>query len=252
MIDESMKSRVLVIDGKWVVPEEERPANWREILPDAPPVATAVEIAPEAAPVEIEPETTPIPEPQRKRKDTRVFRPGWVGLKHAIERSFADAKATPELTQAALVIVAGIWSRDPAAIAKRIPGAPVYLYAKRCVELGLWKDDGVDLGEIDDERCGDLPLVLRAMCVTWCAKEKKFYLRRWPPMSEALTLELRRELVLAAIERIKRERARWKDLEADPASSGDERLAAKRVAVETEREFAWQWQNVEELLNSKI
>ena len=34
MTEEALKSRVLVKDGKWLVPEGERPENWRQILPD--------------------------------------------------------------------------------------------------------------------------------------------------------------------------------------------------------------------------
>lgn len=63
-----------------------------------------------------------------------------------------------------------------------------------------------------------------------------------------LTPERRRELVLAAIDRIKHADTRNRETQMDASSDSDDRAASKENFAATEREFAWQWRNVEVLL----
>jgi uncharacterized protein (DUF362 family) len=56
------------------------------------------------------------------------------------------------------------------------------------------------------------------------------------------------ELVRAAIDRIKTAKARQLVAEQNPSSAGAERLMARAAFESCERQFGWQWQNVEALL----
>ena len=56
------------------------------------------------------------------------------------------------------------------------------------------------------------------------------------------------DIVREHIERIKDAEARWKDYEADPASTSDQRFEAKVTFERNQEEFWLQWRNVERIL----
>lgn len=68
---------------------------------------------------------------------------------------------------------------------------------------------------------------------------------------EPLTLERRKELVLAAIDRIYAADKKFREVESDASADSDDRGAAKDLLVSVHREFIWQWQNVEVLLRGE-
>jgi hypothetical protein len=68
----------------------------------------------------------------------------------------------------------------------------------------------------------------------------------------ALTLQERINLVRSAIERIRDAEARWKDFEAAPSSSSDQRWSYKRNFESREDEFSFQWHNVEVILQEGL
>jgi hypothetical protein len=57
--------------------------------------------------------------------------------------------------------------------------------------------------------------------------------------------------VSASITLIKERRKTWQDTEADAKSTGGDRARAKGQFEAAEREFGWQWRNVEVLLFEK-
>ncbi len=63
-----------------------------------------------------------------------------------------------------------------------------------------------------------------------------------------LTSERRRELVLAAIDRIKHLDANRDAANLNPRATPREKLAIRDALTAAESEFAWQWRNVEALL----
>src|SRR5258706_152650 len=65
-----------------------------------------------------------------------------------------------------------------------------------------------------------------------------------------LTPEKRKELVLDAIDRIHAARARYREVQMDPYADSDDRGAARDAMDAIEREFAWQFENVEFLLRA--
>lgn len=142
----------LVENGRWVIPVEERPKDWRSILfePDYPPAAEPA-IADAAAEG---------PKPATCKPKQWTWH-GWTGFKRAIERSAREGGWKGDTVEAALILVAGMWSREPEILAKRIPGKNTALFAQRCTDLELWKDGGlVELGDM--EFAGDLDLWMRA------------------------------------------------------------------------------------------
>lgn len=74
-----------------------------------------------------------------------------------------------------------------------------------------------------------------------------------PPSGDPndLTPERRRELVLAAIDRIKHSIAVYRDAQLDPYTNSEDRIRDKEYMEAAEREFAWQWRNVEALLRGE-
>lgn len=69
-----------------------------------------------------------------------------------------------------------------------------------------------------------------------------------PAKQDKPTPERRRELVLSAIDRIHAAHKYFRDVQSDASSDSDDRGAAKDRLSSTEREFSWQWRNVEVLL----
>jgi hypothetical protein len=69
-------------------------------------------------------------------------------------------------------------------------------------------------------------------------------------MSEGLTLEMRRLLVEAAIDRVSAAHAAWVTSNADPAITLKECAEKLQRLQSAEREFAWQWSNVKALLEA--
>lgn len=55
-------------------------------------------------------------------------------------------------------------------------------------------------------------------------------------------------IVRERIEEIRSAKAAWKELAANPRSTGDQRLNALRAFQTLENQFAWQWRNVERIL----
>lgn len=138
----------LVENGRWVIPVEERPKDWRRILPD-PDYPPAIAVAAEEGP---KPATC---------KPKQWTWHGWTGLKRAIERSARAGGWKGDAVEAAMILVAGMWCRDPEVLDKRIPGKNAAFFAERCISLGLWKDEGlVELGDM--EIPADLDLWMRA------------------------------------------------------------------------------------------
>lgn len=63
-----------------------------------------------------------------------------------------------------------------------------------------------------------------------------------------LHVSKRIELVLAAIERVKFARGRWLQAEQSPASDSNDIALAKDQYHVCEREFGWQWENVQAII----
>lgn len=85
-------ARQLVKDGKWIVPQEERPRNWRDILPDVQDALAEAMTATE----DIE------------RRKSLV-----IELRDVAVQSAEWAGAGTEIRDAGIVILAGVAMRDP-------------------------------------------------------------------------------------------------------------------------------------------
>ncbi len=113
------------------------------------------------------PEPEPEPPPNKTASVSSAAMDTWLELRKAICESALTVRAENELKEAALVLVCGMFTRD-GRIIRRLTGVrKTGMLVKRCLALKLWTDDGfVNLGEIDDPKCGDLAMWLRAMAVT--------------------------------------------------------------------------------------
>ena len=67
-----------------------------------------------------------------------------------------------------------------------------------------------------------------------------------------MELQKRVELVRAAIERVTRLKTRWRNLEAAPRSTYDQRQKAHEQWLQAEHEFAPQWENVKAILDELV
>lgn len=70
-------------------------------------------------------------------------------------------------------------------------------------------------------------------------------------MENNLSVEDRVVLVRAAIGRIKQAEQEWRDAESNPSCGISGRAATKIAKNAAEAEFAWQWKNVEIILEGK-
>lgn len=156
-IDNSkVAGKVLVKDGRWIVPESERPSDWRRILPE-PSTRDAGLLT---AIVENAPPPSPVSAPKRHH----AFR-GWVALRNAIHESAKGMDIDQETLAAGLVLAFGLFSREIADVRERTSVAEPAGYMERCVTEGFWLIDGVvDLCEENAAVC-DIGFWLRAMAV---------------------------------------------------------------------------------------
>lgn len=70
-------------------------------------------------------------------------------------------------------------------------------------------------------------------------------------MDPTLPIEKVIRLVKLAIERVSISDHEWKAAECDPSSTSEERCIAKHRLESAEKEFGWQWKNVERILKEK-
>ncbi len=69
-------------------------------------------------------------------------------------------------------------------------------------------------------------------------------------MTPAGRNNMKLSLIWTAIRRIEESEKRYRECEADASADADDRDAAKHQFEAAEREFAWQWKNVRELLEN--
>ena len=70
-------------------------------------------------------------------------------------------------------------------------------------------------------------------------------------MSDELSTDKRIELVRIAIQRIRSAHEVWLDSQRNAASTGTERSLKKNQFDSAEKEFSWQWRNVEAIFEEK-
>lgn len=175
-------------DGRWLVPPEQRPVNWQEILPEPQSYEEIVQLGSsvldqvvtetqsrtdatgESAKAEVEIPQVAREEPRVERQHQRKGEPwndtGWKKLRRSVEKSAKNMGADRKLTQAALVLCSGMYTRTGPVIRKMTGVSNEKPIVNRCYELGLWKrnESGVILGEMKEEH-GDLEFWLIAMAI---------------------------------------------------------------------------------------
>ncbi len=155
---------VLMKDGKWQVPPEERPRGWEKILTDVleptqEQVAQCVGEVSEAT----KSATAEIQEPQEQK---RWLDPSWLEIRTAIIDSGNAYGADRGLIESALLLAAGMWARDNPTLRKMLGRCgPILAKIERCYSLELWPQGEmlVRLGDFDKH--GDLAFWLNAMAV---------------------------------------------------------------------------------------
>jgi hypothetical protein len=185
-------AKVLLKDGDWQVPPEERPCGWEKIpvksqaKPAAPPIALeAIAEATDAIVEQVAAEAAgqvqgplcgcgqPANHVQmcrvraKKAAATRARRLElFRELSRAVHESAAGVGAEKSLVMAAHVMVAGMWTRDLDQL-RRLTGYDAHFVkavAERLAASIIWRHPRlVRLGEIDDRELGDLPFWLNAM-----------------------------------------------------------------------------------------
>lgn len=160
-------SRVLVKDGKWLVPESERPANWKDILPEKPAVSLLDEII--NAPVQ-EPPIEPAPRERLRHKlYPRWEDEAWLDMKTAITYSLRSMDATDDLVFCGLILVAGMWTRTGPILRKMTGVRNEKKAVKRCYELGLWNRENravvIPGSDEEDPTLSNLEFFMTAMAI---------------------------------------------------------------------------------------
>jgi hypothetical protein len=193
-MDGPTQGKQLVKDGVWCVPPEERPKNWAT-MPVREPVTPSVldqvvtateergaegtvkesltvDTAPESVVREKPtPESAPIQsgqsEPERNYQKDPWNHPSWLEIRESIHKSAVDFSAGYDLIKAAMLLVAGMFTRTGPYLRKMAEVTNEKKMVERCYRYDLWNHDDmtVTLGEMTDEHGGDLELWLNAMVV---------------------------------------------------------------------------------------
>ncbi len=172
---DAVACKVLVRDGKWLVPPEERPANWRSILPesDSPSILDEViaNTLPEAKPIElcgcgkpiVHHGTCSVRAEQAKR--SREARQSFVEMMAVVDKSADEWGAHDSLRLAARVMIAGLWTRDVNALARmlRAKAGDVERICARYEGTIIWPSDRTVFIGDENEAHGDLGFWLNAM-----------------------------------------------------------------------------------------
>lgn len=176
MSDAPLRARVLVKDGRWTVPPEQRPRNWRSIL-DEPRSALKITVVETA--LDIRRCACGQPAGHRKCCFVRAFQvkearelrrrritEGFAEIRAGIENSGAEWGCDPPLVEAGLVLLLGMWTQHPQLIGEiiRCPRSRAELLVQRCRAMQFWGPHWVELGDIDGPH-GDLEFWIRAMAV---------------------------------------------------------------------------------------
>lgn len=158
MTEAPTSGRVLVKDGKWLVPEAERPANWRLILaePKESPLDSVIQETENRVPENLPP--APVAKPPWESES-------WLELSANIDHSAKDFGAEDYLIKCAKVLAAGMFTRTGPTIRKMSGMRNEKLAVERCYQFGLWNRDnrGVVLGNLD--QFGDFNFWLLSMVV---------------------------------------------------------------------------------------
>ena len=157
-MNEAPQYRILVKDGKWQVPESERPSNWRSILPETS----------EPEPLDPSPAPPPTQQPDSAEPPAAVVgrrhalyplweHDGWIELRKAIELSGAEFcghnRKDKRIIEAALVLCAGMFTRTGPILRRMTGVSNEKPFVQRCYDLGVWKTDdrGVTLGKFGED-----------------------------------------------------------------------------------------------------
>lgn len=197
------QAKQLVKDGRWCVPVEERPRGWEQILPESSCAVAVAEAEPAPERPAIEPQPEPLLEtalrvteersvelcpcgkPKSHRamckhraqiaRENRKSNDGWRQLAKAITESAKDFGADRRLLSSALIMAAGIWTRElPELKAKLLMAHAFYVkpdfirdVAARFQTAGIWDENGhtVEIGidETAEGVGGEIGLWLNAM-----------------------------------------------------------------------------------------
>jgi len=179
-------------DGKWLVPERERPRGWEMLTPIpaaelkfkeqlSPPLLKEKPAAKspllDSAIVATEKKVAKHKKQPDKPKQKRRCPCGLTWEHSGRHGAYSDLADTihenakwfgvkPELVNAALVLVSGMWTQKPSQI-EVLTGLPrdfIAGVAIRCLNQKLWHPDKtVTLGEMTEENGGDLEFWLNAM-----------------------------------------------------------------------------------------
>lgn len=138
------KSRIMVKDGKWQIPPEERPPNWPTILPEPSNLDSIIE----------------------ETESINRYRAAFSDVDKGLRESAVEMGADAGIIECAAVLCAGIWSFDTDEIVS-MTGISKDRVSQIKVEIAkypLWfYDHSVYLGMTEED--GDFPLWLIAMAL---------------------------------------------------------------------------------------
>lgn len=163
-MSDSIKCRVLIRDGKWRVPVDQRPDGWEAILNETDYVEA------EAQTAEATTETPILNAIIEGEETTSSIQQDWNDLACQLRRMALGWEGEQELYHSVLVLFAPLFTGefDPESIAKMtgVSRIEVDRYGSRFLDQGVWHDGSVYLGEYLDDKSkqweADIELLLLA------------------------------------------------------------------------------------------